>query len=129
MDPVGTSTNSAENSDDAAQTDSDLSPEGRDDAGAGNRSGQDQKVHKILADADRRDDEADLRDAESDKRAEAADLEAFLDTTETYRGHVERRAAAIDRSHAKSDRKSSAEDRAELTGQNDDPHAEDGGEP
>ncbi|PXA70666.1 hypothetical protein CTB96_06165 [Cryobacterium arcticum] len=104
-------------SDDAAEAGSDLIPENREKAEAGNRSGQDQKVHKLLADADRRDDEADLRDAQSDKRAEAADLEAFLDTTETYRGHGERRAAAIDRSHAKSDRKSSADDRAELAGQ------------
>jgi hypothetical protein len=80
----------------------------------------DEKIEKILVDADRRDDEADIRDGVSDKRAEAADLRAFLDTSETYSGLGERRAAALDRSHAKSDRQSSAEDRARLTGKSDD---------
>ena len=80
----------------------------------------DEKIEKILDDADRRDDEADARDGVSDKRSEAADLQAFLDTNETYSGLGERRAAALDRSHAKSDRDSSAEDRAELPKKTDD---------
>ena len=77
------------------------------------------KAKKILAEADRRDDEADIRDAESDKRSEAADLKAFLNVGETYSGHGERRAAAMDRSHSKSDRESSAADRAQLAEQMD----------
>jgi len=50
-----------------------------------------EKNEKILADAERRDDEAELRDAESDRRSEAADLEALLDTNASYAGPGERR--------------------------------------
>ncbi|WP_130176804.1 hypothetical protein [Cryobacterium sp. SO1] len=74
-----------------------------------------EKNEKILAHAERRDDQAELRDVESDKRSEAADLQAFLYTDSSYAGPGERRAAAVDRSHAKSDRESSAADRAQLS--------------
>lgn len=80
------------------------------------------KTNKILADADRRDDEATARDAVSDERAEEADRAAFLESGKKYPGHGERRAAALDRSHAKSDRESSAEDRAQLTADEDAPN-------
>lgn len=116
MEAVGNPTDSPHNSADAVEPDSAHIPEDEpDEARKPRGTARDQKIKKILVDADQRDDEADIRDIESDKRAEAADLEAFLDTSETYSGHGERRAAALDRSHAKSDRQSSADDRAELT--------------
>lgn len=114
---------------DGAVGNSKHSPHGGDDAAGAERAlpdedkrtpAHDQKIEKILVDADRRDTEADVRDGVSDKRAEAADLEAFLDTTETYSGLAERRASALDRSHAKSDRESSAADRAKLSQHGDD---------
>jgi hypothetical protein len=114
MGTVGTSQHSPKDDEDAVVPD--LSA-GREDQPTPDH---DEKIEKILVDADRRDDEADLRDGVSDKRAEAADLQAFLDTSESYSGLGERRAAALDRSHAKSDRESSADDRAQLTKKPDD---------
>jgi hypothetical protein len=114
MGTVVTSQHSPKDDEDAVAPDSGAEPE------AQQAPEHDEKIEKILVDADRRDNEADIRDGVSDKRAEAADLQAFLDTTESYSGLGERRAAALDRSHAKSDRQSSADDRAQLTKKNDD---------
>jgi hypothetical protein len=114
MGTVVTSQHSPKDDEDAVASDPVAEPDGQ------HAPEHDEKIEKILVDADRRDDEADIRDGVSDKRAEAADLQAFMDTTESYSGLGERRAAALDRSHAKSDRQSSADDRAQLTKKNND---------
>jgi hypothetical protein len=118
MGTVITSQHSPKDDDDAVASDLIAEPDGQ--PAPEHDEEYDEKIEKILVDADRRDDEADIRDGVSDKRAEAADLQAFLDTTESYSGLGERRAAALDRSHAKSDRESSADDRAQLTKKPDD---------
>jgi hypothetical protein len=73
------------------------------------------RTQKILADADRRDDEASARDVVADEREAAADLQAFMDLDQEYAGQGERRAAALDRASAKGDREMSADDRAQLS--------------
>jgi hypothetical protein len=83
-----------------------------------------ERTRKILADAERRDDEASARDVVADEREAAADLQAFMDLGEDYPGQGERWAAALDRAHAKDDREMSADDRAQLSEDRDDTDGE-----
>ncbi|POH67788.1 MULTISPECIES: hypothetical protein [Cryobacterium] len=108
-------TDASRRSKNATNPDAAAAKEGREDPRTTDPYAPSEKNEKILADAERRDDQAELRDVESDKRSEAADLQAFLDTDSSYAGPGERRAAAVDRNHAKSDRESSAADRAQLS--------------
>ena len=87
----------------------------KDEAGDLDEARQSGRTDKVMADAERRDEEATIRDAVSDERARVADREAFTDVNGVYKGHAERRAAALDRANSKVDREFSAEDRAYLS--------------
>jgi hypothetical protein len=76
--------------------------------------GRSEAVQRILADADRRDDQADARDSVATTRDTAASLHAFLHDGEYGPALKARRSAAMDRSDSKTDRILAAADRSEL---------------
>jgi len=81
----------------------------------------------ILADAAARDEVADARDEAADRRDGEASLDAFL-KDDTYTEHLPaRRAAAQDRLYSKTDRDSAAHDRDQLTDDEPQAPAPDGG--
>jgi hypothetical protein len=79
-----------------------------------------ERAIRILAEADKRDDQADARDAAATTRDTAASLRSFLRDGEHEYGPAlkARRSAAIDRTDSKTDRHSAATDRSELTEDN-----------
>jgi len=77
---------------------------------------REQRIQKLIAAANERDDQADVRDANADKRDQAASLTAFLAADTAFDVTLNaRRSAAVDRLDAKLDRTASAQDRSELT--------------
>lgn len=78
------------------------------------KTGRDEEVRGILANADERDIQADARDSLADSRDATASLNSFIHDEEFLAGLQARRSAALDRSDSKSDRVQGAADRTRL---------------